>query len=304
MVIFNVFFLSPYLDSLILKGIEKSYTEEFAVSESLFNIAISFDTLNPAGYFFKSALYQLKYFDMGYDSIKESFFSLQKKGIELTKRYVLRNPEDPWGYFFLGGFHTLNVFLYGYNEDYVNALKNLFPALENINKSVRLDSTIYDAYLGLGGYDYFKGMLPFMGGEKEKAYRKIKLTIEKGKYTRYLSSSALANLLIRDKKYEDARRIIRGLLEEFPRSRTFTWHMFNSFYYEGNLDSALFYANRLIELSGESFFCYIQSVYFASEILLKKGEKKKIIEITENIDKKDFPDWVKKIQRVRREALK
>lgn len=304
MVIFNVFFLSPYLDSLILKGIEKSYTEEFAVSESLFNLAISSDTLNPAGYFFKSALYQLKYFDMGYDSIKERFFSLQKKGIEVTKRYVLRNPDDPWGYFFLGSFHTLNVFLYGYNEDYVNALKNLFPALDNINKSVKLDSTIYDAYLGLGGYDYFKGMLPFMGSEKEKAYRKIKLTIEKGKYTKYLSSSALANLLIRDKKYEDARRIIRGLLEEFPRSRTFTWHMFNSFYYEGNLDSALFYANRLIELSCESYFCYIQGIYFASEILLKKGEKKKIIEITENIDKKDFPDWVKKIQKLRKEALK
>lgn len=304
MLIFNIFFLAPHLDSLIIKGIEKSYTEEFAESESLFNLVINEDNLNPAGFFFKSALYQLKYFDMGYDSIKNKFFFLQKEGIEIAKKYTQKNPNDPWGYFFLGGFHTLNVFLYGYNEDYINALRNLFPALNNINKAVEIDSTIYDAYLGLGGYDYFKGMLPFMGSEKDKAYRKIRLSIEKGKYTKYLSSSAFANLLIRDKKYEDARRLIRGLLIEFPNSRTFTWHMFNSFYYEGNLDSAYFYTIRLRELSDDNYFCYIQSIYFASEILLKKGEKKKVLEITNNIKEDIFPDWFKKIQKLRKEALK
>ncbi len=304
MLIFNLFFLTPYLDSLIIKGIEKSYTEEFSISESLFNTVISEDSTSPAGFFFKSALYQLKYFDMGYDSIKDNFFNLQKKGIEIAKRYVKENPDDPWGYFFLGGFHTLNVFLYGYSEDYINALKNLFPALNNINKSIEIDSTIYDAYLGLGGYDYFKGMLPFMGSEKDSAYKKIRLSIEKGKYTKYLSSSALANLFIRDKKYEEARKIIRLLLNEFPDSRTFTWHMFNSFYYEGNIDSSYFYAERLIELSDDNYFCYIQAVYFASEILLKKGDKKKVIQITENIKEDIFPDWYKKIQRLRKEALK
>uniref|UniRef100_A0A7C4U7N5 Uncharacterized protein n=1 Tax=candidate division WOR-3 bacterium TaxID=2052148 RepID=A0A7C4U7N5_UNCW3 len=304
MLIFEIIFLSQYIDSLILEGIQISYEEEFSKAESIFNIVINNDTLHPAGYFFKSALYQLKYFDMGYDSIKEFFFNLQKKGISVAKRYVEKNPDDPWGYFFLGGFHTLNVFLYGYNGDYINALKNLFPALDNINKSVKMDSTIYDAYLGLGGYDYFKGMLPFMGSEKEKAFKEIKISIDKGKYTRFLSSSALANLYIREKRYEDARKIIKELIREFPGSRTFLWHYFNSFYYEGEIDSAIYYGYKLMELSKDNYYCYIQSVYFISELLLKKGEKKKVREITENIRDDLFPEWSKKIKILREKSFK
>ena len=80
-IILEIFLIvSPKMDSIIQEGLEYAYVENYPVAESLFNSVVKIDTLNPAGYFFLSGLYNLYSVDMGndknFDTFKERFPSV------------------------------------------------------------------------------------------------------------------------------------------------------------------------------------------------------------------------------------
>lgn len=303
--IFSLLFLiPPSIDSIILKGMDAGYREEYPVAESLFNMVIEALPEHPAGYFLKAALYELMYFDLGHDSLKKDFERCSRIAEEKGKLYITKNPDDPWGYFFTGAVFTIEVFLKAYTGHYFSMLSKVSPALNNLTKAVEIDSSVYDAYLGLGGYDYFKGMLPFMGSEREKGIKKIKTAIERGKYTRYLATIGLANLYIREKNFEDARNVLRPLLEKFPDSRTVTWPYFTSFLEEGNPDSVLFWAERLLNLSRDNPYSWLQVQAMTGEFFLKKKMYKEAGEITSNIpETSNFKDLRKKVIKIHHHTL-
>ena len=284
MVIFSILLLlPPSLDSIILKGMDAGYREEFTLAESLFNMVITEMPEHPAGYFLKAALYELMFFDLGYDSLKKEFERCARKAEEKGKLYTVKHPEDPWGYFFTGAVYTIQVFLKAYTGDYFSMITKVGPALNNLTKAIEIDSTVYDAYLGLGGYDYFKGMLPFMGSERKKGIKKIRITIERGKYMRYLATIGLANLYIREKNLVEARNVLEPLLKKFPDSRTITWPYFTTYLEEGNPDSVFFWAKRLIELSRNNPYACLQAQAMAGEFFLKRKLFRMAFEITQPI---------------------
>ena len=303
--IFSLLFLiPPSIDSIILKGMDAGYREEYPVADSLFNMVIETLPEHPAGYFLKAALYELKCFDLGHDSLKEEFERYSRIAENKGKLYIMKNPGDPWGYFFTGAVFTIEVFLKWYKGNYLSMLSKVSPALNNLTKAVEIDSSVYDAYLGLGGYDYFKGMLPFMGSEREKGIKKIKTAIERGKYTRYLATIGLANLYIREKNYEKARNVLKPLLKKFPDSRTVTWPYFTSFLEEGNPDSVLFWAERLLNLSRDNPYSWLQVQAMAGEFFLKKKMYKEAGEITSNIpETSNFKDLRKKVIKIHHHTL-
>jgi len=237
---------------------DAGYREEFSVAESLIGIVTKNLPKHPVGYFLKSALYELMFFETAKDSAKELFDRWSKETEIKGDSYKKNHTDDPWGYFFTGAIYTIEVFLKAYTGSYLCLLSKVGPALSNLSKAVQIESTACDGHLGLGGYEYFKGMLLFMGSEKEKGIARIKNAIEKGKYTRYFSTIGLANPYIREKKYKDARVVLMPLLENFPDSRTISWPSFTSFIEKGNKDSIIYWGEKLLTLSKDNPYSYNQ----------------------------------------------
>lgn len=220
-IILEIFLIvSPKMDSIIQEGLEYAYVENYPVAESLFNSVIKMDTLNPAGYFFLSGLYNLYSVDMGNDENFDAFKKVIDKAVKYGNVYIQAHPDDGWSYFFIGGALTYMTFYFGLQGKYWSALVYGVKALKWVQKTVKIDSTIYDAYLGLGGYDYFKGQFPFWRSEKEKGIKKIELAIEKGQYSTVAAADGLGQLLMRENRYKEAEKILESIVKKYPQSRT------------------------------------------------------------------------------------
>lgn len=257
------------LDSLLLKAVNLSYTENFAAADSLITIVREKRPAHPASYFFLASLNELRWVDRGEDSYVDKIFSWADTAIVKGKEWVKENPEDPWGYFFIGGSYTLKVFYYVMKEDYLGALPFISPAVDYLSKTKELDSCIVDVCLGLGSWKYFKGNFPFMRGEKKKGLQMIKKAISGAKYVSLYSALAYAKISAREKAYDECISVLLPLLDSFPDSRTFNWPLLKAYYGKKDYPKALETANKLVSISAENDFSNFEAHYYKTKILLE-----------------------------------
>jgi len=104
---------------------------------------------------------------------------------------------------------------------------------DHLLRAVALDSSLYDADLGLGLYNYYVDTLStiarvlrfFMGipgGTKEEGIRQLRQAMERGQITSAEARFYLAiNLHNYDQKYEEALRVITPLVEKYPENPIF-----------------------------------------------------------------------------------
>ena len=278
-IILEIFmFVSPKMDSLIQQGLEYAYVENYPEAESLFNLVVKMDTLNPAGYFFLSGLYNLYSVDMGTDKDFEAFKEVIDKAVKYGSVYIQSHPDDGWGYFFVGGALTYMTFYYGLKGKYWSALVYGIKALKWVQKAVKIDSTIYDAYLGLGGYDYFKGQFPFWRSEKERGIKKIETAIEKGRYSKIAAADGLGQLLMREKRYKEAGNVLEQITILYPASRTLKHPLIETYITLGEWDKAENQALDLLKLSERqptSDYVRLQAIDYLGTIYYHKKEYKK-----------------------------
>ncbi|MEO0294007.1 MAG: hypothetical protein ABIN61_07295 [candidate division WOR-3 bacterium] len=281
------FSFSPLVDSLLIKAVECSYVEDFIRAESLITFAKRQEKENPAPYFLLASLYEMMWVDLGEPSLETKIFTYADSTITKAKKWVKKNPLDPWGYFFIGGSYTLKVFYYVMKEDYLGSIFLLNPGVYYLEKAKEIDSTLYDVYLGLGGWEYIKGKFPLVKENKEKALTMIEKAISKGKFVSHYSIVAYANICIREKDYDQAILMLKPLLDSYPSSRTFNWPFLKALYGKKDYERALKVAEKLIEISSYNNFSKFEAYYYKIKILLELGEleeAKTNVEIALNIN--------------------
>ena len=101
-----------------------------------------------------------------------------------------------------------------------------------LRKAVELDPELYDAYMGLGIYDYFTDTLPgvqgvlaylFIHGDKDHGLKELQLAIDKGQRARVEAMVFLTEIYMAEEKTpEKAFPLAEALHKEFPRARSCT----------------------------------------------------------------------------------
>lgn len=105
-------------------------------------------------------------------------------------------------------------------------------AVKFLNKCVKLDKNYYDAYLGLGVFDYQASRLPAAlklsamlcgaHGDEKRGLDRIQLALEKGRYGSRQAAQFLTSIFIIDQRdYVRAQTIIQKLHADFPASPYF-----------------------------------------------------------------------------------
>lgn len=254
--------LSSYQEENIERGFRFTYQERYEDARKEFEKLIRGDPESPAGYFYLAGLLGLYMNDFSTLSTEEEFLFNIEKAVEKAEKWIMKShtsfsphPSLAWAYFYMGGSYGYRAYHHYQKRAYLRSFNDTLKAFESFKKSLELDSTLYDAYMGMGGYHYFMseiwGVFPFVGKEPEEGIREVRLAMEKGRYSRIAAKNGLILLLLREKQYPSALQLSLELIGEYPNNRTFNWILAKVFQEMGDWERALMTYERLFQLIRE-----------------------------------------------------
>jgi len=217
--IFATMTLSPDMERIFLDGLNRLFKDDFAGAIERFDSLCVIEPENPFGYFCKA---------FGYDLIMDEYRNLnfmdefdEVVTMAIEKAGILEKKENPSAevYLFSGGAIGMRGVRRAMIGNWWGAFTDALKAADKVENCLKIDSTLYDAYYGLGNYHYWKSVksrifwwLPFVGDERKKGIDEIKISIEKGKFTEIPGKLSLLRIYIEEKNFGEVFRIADELI--------------------------------------------------------------------------------------------
>ena len=209
-----VFSLGAMVDEKYDRGIALMYRLEFDKAEEQFKEIINVDTANPAGYFALAALSWWRYsqnFDVQADfkDLETEFMHNADVTIKVCEERLKNKQNLDQTYFFMGSAYGLKGRWYAVQRRWFKAYTNGNKGRKLLGKAVKENPELFDAYLGLGIFDYFADTLPgmlkipallFISGDKARGIFEVKLALQKGRFFSLEARLFLVEILTRHEK--------------------------------------------------------------------------------------------------------
>lgn len=218
--------LSEKLDSIIFKGIYLVQHERFNEGIAEFKKIIDSYPDEPIGYFFIAASYQTLIDDYRNETYKSDFEHYADLSIEKGKEKLKKDNDSAEMCFYLGGTYGYRGIYRSFRGNWWGAFRDAWRAKPLLEKALELDSSLYDAYYGLGSYHYWGSIkakllswLPFIGDEREKGISELNLAVKKGKYASLEAKYSLLRVYNEEKEYDKALKLseeLKSVKEDAP----------------------------------------------------------------------------------------
>jgi tetratricopeptide (TPR) repeat protein len=223
-------------DSLILRGIEQTFDAEFDSALSTFQeLDIHFPD-RIVGTVYQAATLQSKMMDFEADTWEESFYELIDRAIIQGKKRIKGVNADAWDYYHLGNAYTYSGLYEARKGNYLNGFFQARKGVDYLRTALTLDSSLYDAYLGIGSYKYWSGQLakyfswlPWVKDERLEGVELVKKAVKIGKYSHWIGINNLAWIEYDRQAYDSALTLFQMGLERFPESRFFLWGLADTY---------------------------------------------------------------------------
>ncbi len=178
-------------------------------------------------------------------SRQEDFYYNIQKSIELSRKQIHTNPKDAWAYLFLGNSYGYLAVYDGKRGEFWSALRNGLKAESSLRRAIQSDSTLYDAYLGLGSYYYWSSVitknfnwLPFFSDKRKEGIEFLKISATKSTFSKEASINALVWVYINEGWYPLAIRHSQDMCERYPSGKLFLWALASAQYRSGDWEGA------------------------------------------------------------------
>lgn len=226
-------------------GIEKTILNDFSGAGLIFQKLIEQYPDQPWGYFYLGATYQAEMLDAErYDKV-DDFTELMERAIEISKEQQKENAENPWAYFFEGSAHLYRSFMDSKMKKVWGAYRNAVKGVGRLEKVIELDSTFYDAYLGVGSYKYWKSSkaklltwLPILKDERDLGIEMVHTAIKKGSFVKLVGRDQLAWISLDHGETDKALQLALENHRLYPQSRFFLWTLVEIYYRNEQHDEA------------------------------------------------------------------
>ncbi len=239
---------AAHLDSLLQRAVIATVDQEYDRAFRVVDQAIALAPNDPLGPLFRAATLQSRMMDYEVYEDEKEFFKSIKQCRQLAEKKLQRQPNDAWGHFALGSAYGYEAFYIGKKKRYLEAAHLGWNSIKHLEAAVRLDSTLYDAYLGIGTYKYYRSKLKllFFADERETGLAMVRKAGTHGKYSRYAALNGLTWILLDENNAQEAFAISDAILQKHPRSRFFMWGVAESASRLEKLDYAREIYQRLI----------------------------------------------------------
>ncbi len=275
--------LPPDIMAYATEGINGVYSLDYPTAQK--NIQKVFDEYpdHPFAHFGNAMIAWSRYeyeFETSDDKQRKVFEKILDESISGIQRWIKKNPDDPNAYMGLGALYGLRAMFSMRNRSWVTAYFSGRKAIKNLEKSLELDPTYYDAYFGLGIYQYFAGTLPAVikvlakivaiKGNPDEGVKQLNLAREKATFT--ADSAKLILIEVQNTRkspfYNPAQSLefIRELRAKYPNNPLMRYVEVICLYETGQYDEVTAQANEFLRLIGtDSFYkdIYIARAYTA-----------------------------------------
>jgi tetratricopeptide (TPR) repeat protein len=274
---------SAYLAD-IRNGINLTINERFVEARNLFQMMANRDSTDYAPLLFLAGVEHAEMFDREDYSARPKFDSLISKALTLTEKAIRENRNSAWAHLTRGNAYAYIATLETKVGSWWGALRKGLAAKNEYLEALELDPLLYDAYLGLGSYHYWKSAktefinwLPLIADRKEEGLAELQLAIDSSLFSTDMAANSLLWIYLDWGRADDAYDVACRLQEKFPDSRLFNWGVAFAAYSSRRLPEALAAFGRILtmieEQPGQNNFNTIECRFHRAVIFNRLGQK-------------------------------
>jgi tetratricopeptide (TPR) repeat protein len=180
---------------------------------------------HPAPYFLKVATYQSWMSTFRTNRYQSELEENLRLAVEKGEK-LLAERDDPWVHFYIGssyGYQALNHFR---KSSWFNAYLEALKGVHHLEAALEREPRLYDAYLGLGTYDYWRTAKSrflrtiafWMEDRRESAIAKLEFVVEHGLYAAREATYSLIVTYWDSGRYDKALQLVERNLrrKDFP----------------------------------------------------------------------------------------
>ncbi len=238
---------NPFLASAnqqLAQTIEYIFQENYPAADSVCSEIISDYPQHPAGYFMKGILHWKQgYFLNRYNEYNDSTLIWFSQAIDIADRGMKTTPGDASIYFFAGGAYGYQGSVYARRKSWLKTGMAAYHGIRLLEKSMAMDSSLYDIYYGSGLYHvlashqpgiirWLQRLLPIPAGDAKLGLQYLQLAVNKGEFTSLAAVSALGLAYVYyENEYEKAIELLSPLVARYPRNLDFMTNLINAYFY-------------------------------------------------------------------------
>ncbi len=300
---------------------DASFKENYPAAESIFDQVILLAPQDPAGYFFKAALYQAEMVDYESNFLEKDFYQNVNLAKKLSQERIKANKKDAWAYLLLGNAYGSKALYDARKGNWWSGLNNGLSAKSSLNKALECNPELYDAYVGLGSYHYWASVvtkafwwLPFFGDHRKEGIEQITLAYQKSIFSSDAAANGLIWMYIQEKKFDSALNLSEKMQTKYPEGKSFLWGVAQAYFEKRDWKNALAkYRELLAKLEAnqtnhnstkpDQFFNIIECRYYIANCLFSLGRYKECSSVCKETLNSNFGEKVEKRQKNRLKSM-
>ncbi|MGB2578321.1 tetratricopeptide (TPR) repeat protein [Elusimicrobium simillimum] len=199
---------------------------------------------------------------------KKVFEAVLQDSITGISSWLKTHPDDPMAFMALGGAYGLRGLFAMDNKSWVTAYFSARKGVSYMKKAVAVDPDFYDAYFGLGMFEYYTGTLPSvvkilakivaMKGDPQKGVDYLNTSREKGMFTKDASKLLLVEIynsrISAFYNPQEALGYIREVAKKYPANPLMGFVEIIVQYENKNYDTVIVLARKFLNNIGKKPF--------------------------------------------------
>ena len=251
--------------------------------------------LEPQGYLYKCGVCWKMLEDgcvSSKDSAKQEIMALIDKAAGIANEELQSDHSNVKAHFYYATSLLYRAGFAAVNHDWFSVLSDGGKAKQMLEKTIELDSSFYDAYSGLGAFNYYSARIPWyvkpvalvlgVSGDKEKGIAELKMALRYGNYSRTEAAVFLGSVVyVNDEDYADAISMMSRLHSQYPDNVDFVRDLCHDNYELRNYVEVVRLADESLRIHNGFGPCHQESLcvirFYRGKSYEKLNEKQKAI---------------------------
>jgi len=222
-------------DKQIQVGLDKMYNFNWDESFRVFNSLIHKNIDDPRGYHYKSMIFLWYYLGNLNETNLDSFVYFSDKSLELAELKNQKKPSPETSYL-IGSIYYNKSIAEARSGNYLQALYTSNQMKSNLEDAVKQKPDFYDAYLGLGLYNFALSQIPStlewaanlvgITADKELGLEYVRKATQKGKLSKvdaqYYLSQLYSRVIVDN---PSAKELLNNLVKRYPKNLLFNFSL-------------------------------------------------------------------------------
>lgn len=268
--------LPTKISSLMDSTVQETYNYRFSRALEFADSMIALYPDRPEGYIYRCGIYS-KMLNEGSFQSPDSVWKIYRVAVDrackLSKERLEIAPDDVRALFNYAGALVYRSRYEAAKNDWLGLMSDGVKSRNLLEKAVGLDPHFYDAYSGIGAFDYYAAHLPWylkpvalvlgISGNQEKGIHELKEAAQFGDYSKAEAASFLADIVYTDSKdYIGIVRLSLELHTKYPGNLDFVRALCFGYYKLQDYNKVVQYADPcLAHFAGADSMRFISLAY-------------------------------------------